>query len=70
MTFVFVSIICLYGLFRLPIIIYINKDKYILSVGCENFDDLEKAVNKAKKEGCYCKKTHDVLKAILTTLTI
>ena len=66
MTFVFTTVLCLYGLFRYPIILYQNKNKYIISVGCENFDSLDKAVSKSKKQNCYCEKTHRILELILT----
>ena len=65
MTFVFATLTCLFGLFKYPIYIYHNKDKYIISAGCENFDNLDKAVKKTKEQNCYCEKTHRILKIML-----
>ena len=65
MTFVFTTLTCLFGCFKYPIYIYQNKDKYVLSIGCKNFKSLDGAVKEAEKIGCYCEKTHKVLKILL-----
>lgn len=63
--FVFSSIFCLYGIFKYTIIIYKNKKKYKLSIGCENFNTLDSAVEKAKSLDIYDENTHKVLGILL-----
>ena len=65
LSFVFKSVFCLYGIFKYPIIIYKNNEKYRISVGCETFDSLNEAVKKSREMGIYCNKTHKILKLLL-----
>jgi len=64
--FVFKVLINLSGLYKYQIRIYCNEDKYILSIGCHNFKTVTEAVEYGKKNNCYCKKTHEVVKKILS----
>ena len=63
--FVFDKFTLLSGVYKYPIRIYQNKDKYMLSIGCFNFSSLKEAVAYAKKSNCYCKLTHRILKLYL-----
>ena len=65
MTFIFATVICLYGLIAYQVIIYRNKHKYVISAGCRNYDSLKEAAEDAKKECCYCDKTYRMLEILL-----
>lgn len=65
MTFVFTTLSCLFGVLQYPIYIYRNQEKYFLSIGCENFSSLDKAVAEAKARNCSCEKTHKILALLL-----
>ena len=65
-NFLFKNLITLNGLHQYSIRIYRNDKKYLLSIGCNNFKTLAKAVTYWKKHDYYCKQTHEIMKKILS----
>ena len=63
--FVFSRVVCLFGVFKYPIYMYLSLPSFRLSVGCETFSSLETAVERAKGLKIYCEKTHRILSLIL-----
>jgi hypothetical protein len=63
--FTFKEVFCLYGIYKFSIIIYSNQDKYILSVGCDDFNSIDEAIKRAKELNCYCEKTEKIVRILL-----
>ena len=66
MNFEFKKIICIYGLYRYPIILYLNGTAYVISVDCNNYNSIDEAVKESKEREIYCPLTHEIVQNIIT----